>query len=371
MARTLLVLGNGFDLKIGLKSSFRGYLDSVFYQPKIDIVHEIYDLANQQIRTIDIYPPQNPISEPMRNLFTQITFWDLYYAIPHIYKFRNVDYWYDFESQLLRFIASIENDYNDYKEIITTNNIEAHNRIQKEDEQKTVYDFILHQYLECYEKEAYKYDKLLKKDMVKYEKDFGNYIALQQKSFLEYDKISKEIIQKLVGDGNLVYVNTFNYTNLKKAVSTECDIWHVNGDFENPIFGIDYTGKDPVNSKWFTFSKTYRRLELHGNDLYFPKNKEFSKVVIYGHSLNRQDYNYFYALFNRINLSNDRGKRNGYTVEFVYSKYPGKESDDARQETIERVLKLFQGYNKEILHEENFRLMDILFSNGAVKFREI
>jgi hypothetical protein len=93
--------------------------------------------------------------------------------------------------------------------------------------------------------------------------------------------------------------------------------------------------------------------------------------VVFGHSLNQQDYNYFYALFNRLNLSNDRGKRNGYTVEFAYSGYGDITPELARRETIWNVLRLLKGYDRDVLQEKHFRLMDILYFNGAIKFKEI
>ena len=39
MAKVLLVIGNGFDLKCGLKSSFNDYLKSDYYSPIIEKIH--------------------------------------------------------------------------------------------------------------------------------------------------------------------------------------------------------------------------------------------------------------------------------------------------------------------------------------------
>lgn len=113
-------------------------------------------------------------------------------------------------------------------------------------------------------------------------------------------------------------------------------------------------------------------IELYGNESYYPKRKDYSRILVFGHSLNEQDYSYFYALFNNLKLGTDRsGNRRGYYIEFVYSKYGDKTSAEARKELISRVLKLFYGYNQEILHEQNYRLIDILFCSGAIKFTEI
>lgn len=371
MAKALLVIGNGFDLKIGLKSSFSQYLNSEYYKQKIEIISDIFKLTSDRINTTYLHSNTLFIPDQIKTLFGDVTFWDLYYAIPHICRFSNVEFWYDFESQLKRFISSIERKDDHYKDIITTDCEVAQQRKKNEDVQQTVYDLVLKLYLCSHEITQSKYYNLLINDLKEYEKQFGRYIELIQNKENEYGKKADELIRNLTDKDTLSYVNTFNYSRLKPYITSDCDIWYVNGDIEHPIFGVDYSGSDSGYSKWFGFSKTYRRLELDGNKCYFPKNKEYSKVIVYGHSLNIQDYNYFYALFNQLNLSNDRGRRNGYTVEFVYSTYNGKSSEEVRQETIGRVLSLFRGYNREILHEENFRLIDILFCNGAIKFREI
>lgn len=88
--------------------------------------------------------------------------------------------------------------------------------------------------------------------------------------------------------------------------------------------------------------------------------------------MNRQDYSYFFALFNMLDLKNDRSStKRSYYIEFVYSKYGAKTSKEVREELIARVLNMFYAYNKEVLNESNFRLVDILFTTGAIQFKEI
>ena len=194
---------------------------------------------------------------------------------------------------------------------------------------------------------------------------------MQQSSSAEYLSNAKAIIDKVLDKKNkdeVVYINNFNYTDLS-AISDS--VWFINGDTSNPIFGVDLPESKPDDKK-YVYTKTYRRLELTGNKSYYPKTKDFSKVIVLGHSLNEQDYSYFFSLFNRLGLSNERNSgKKGYTVEFVYYKHNNKSSFEVRKETVSRALKMFYEYNKQVLHEDNFRLMDILYSSKAITFKEI
>ncbi len=371
MARTLLVLGNGFDLKVGLKSSFQHFLASEYYAPVIKRIKEAFEIVRKEIRIH--YTSYRIIPNELYLLFEEINFWDLYYGVPHIYGFSDVYNWYNFERKLQSFLSSIGIEFGEVDDIKKTTWEVAQDDIKKGhiNEERCLYKLLLNQYLEKYNViKEHHYDLLLS-ELKEYEIRFGEYIELQQRELAVYTKEAQNLISELLEDNDeLVYINTFNYTKLSKVKPAKCEIWHVNGDIKHPIFGIDCAETNVTYSK-YSFSKTYRRLELEGDNSYYPKRKEFTKVVVFGHSLNRQDYNYFYALFNQLNLSNDRGKRNGYTVEFAYSAHSQKEPEAVRRETIQNVLSLLAGYNKDVLHEEQFRLMDILYCNGAIKFKEI
>lgn len=226
-------------------------------------------------------------------------------------------------------------------------------------------------------------------ELKEYEKAFGLYIEEQQKSSAHYASNANLFIKELVGKNEteahkLTYLNTFNYSDLSGVVPSDCSIWHINGDSSCPIFGIDLPLQDSEDVRtqnmnnlenrtaqaWYRFTKTYRRLELEGRRELFPaKQQKFTRIVVYGHSLNKQDYNFFYALFNHLGFSLTR-TTNNYVVEFMYSAYGKVTKEEAKRLLIDRALPLLQGYTREVLHEPNFRLMDILYSNGAIRFVE-
>ena len=372
MANTLLVLGNGFDLACGLKSSFVQYLNSSYYANYRSKCEEAYNYVDINGRRYSSTPPD---IDKLYCIFETITFWDLYFALPHICKLNDIDLWSDFEQKLSDFVRAMQNRTGAFKEII---DVIWSDILNYGKDPNRVYNLILKLYLDWKVKNFWttpelrkSIDKVLFSELKIYELLFGSYIENQQNGHADYSSHADILVKNLVGKGHeLVYLNTFNYSNLTSIVPTKCSIWHVNGTTECPIFGIDVPTAVPTRDSAYKYTKTYRRLELTEREICFPKNKDFSRIVVYGHSLNQQDYGYFYALFNRLNFSNDRGRRNGYTIEFKYSGYTGQPPEEEKRVTIERALKLLQNYNSEVLKESNFRLMDILYSNGAVVFKE-
>ncbi len=370
MAKVLLVVGNGFDIKCGLKSSFKQFLDSNYYSTHLNQIKMLCDKVVEDLKYPSVYDGYAVYSSYPID-FTGLSFWDLYFGIPHVFQFNDIDLWYSFEDRISNFIDSI------YKKGEFATIVELHTKkitSQSHDDKKFVRYLILYFYLKSLSDsfDEKSINIKLYDELKTYERLFGGYIHAQQigdKSYLSNaNNVIDEMLEKHNGD-EVVYINTFNYSDLSSIVK---DVWHINGDYERPIFGVDYPSVGPDDVERYRYTKTYRRLELTGNDKYFPKQKNFTKVIVFGHSLNKQDYSYFFSLFNNLKLESDRiGNRRGYYVEFVYSKHGNKSSAQVREETVSGVLKMFYEYNKEILHENNFRLIDILFSTGALRFKEI
>lgn len=370
MANVLLVIGNGFDLKCGLKSGFSQYLTSDFYVPFLEKIKNIDDKLSKDIKFPSDYDGY-AVYDSYKISFSDLLFWDLYFGLPHYYNFSNISEWYSFEDKLRGFVNSIVDYTTEYKSIceITSRKVDTESYKDNDYKRKLILYFYLSN---LFSSKGSNVNAVLFEQLKLYEKRFGEYIRVIQNNEKNYISNANAIIEKMLNnktDDKVTYINNFNYSDL---TSINKDVWHVNGNVDNPIFGIDYPNSDPSVFEKYRYTKTYRRLELYGNELYYPKKKDYSKILVFGHSLNEQDYSYFYALFNNLRFGTDRsGSRNGYYIEFVYSKYGEKSADEARNELISRVLKLFYGYNKEVLHEQNYRLIDILFSSGAIRFKEI
>lgn len=111
-----------------------------------------------------------------------------------------------------------------------------------------------------------------------------------------------------------------------------------------PIFGVD--NHDIVNETNETdlrisFTKPYRVIENNVNGIRESTGYEGVDLIsIYGHSLGRADYSYFEALFDENNLYNSNCK-----IEYYY--YPGKDEETKvikRQEAITKMYSLLTEY---------------------------
>ena len=387
MANTLLVLGNGFDRRCGMKSSFGEYIDSDYYKERkqycIDAVESIKKGIGSHMFSID------------HRSYEKLTFWDLFFTLPFVLDLpaKTVS-WSDFEQRLHDFIWDVQEyperdsmigtlSWKDgeslYKRIMGVSWTDIEERTKNKEQ---IYSFLLQSYLvrkngglDLTRKTKVKVDNIIYAELREFESLFGDYIHTLENS--DYLSKAAVLVNQLVRGKKkdkhaLTYVNTFNYSDLSSLLTPPCELWYVNGNRECPIFGIDLPMIEKTDDLGYKYTKTFRRLELDSeNTELFPQNKDFTRIVVYGHALARQDYSYFFALFNRLGFTVDRARRNSYVVEFAYSAYDKRPKEEIKHETIERALRLLHSYNSEVLHEKNFRLMDILFTNGAIKFSEV
>ena len=133
-------------------------------------------------------------------------------------------------------------------------------------------------------------------------------------------------------------IYSFNYDE-----SWNSNVRYINGDFQKPIFGVDESllSKDSV---WLPFSKGSRRLYL--DRALMSGRLDFvtpDVMIVYGHSLNKQDHAYFFNLFDAMNLTDPTKKTK---VCFCYSRYGDKTSEQVKNEMIKLVLKLFEKYDE-------------------------
>lgn len=212
-----------------------------------------------------------------------------------------------------------------------------------------------------------------------FENRFGSFIeqqvALRNDSFSVYNRIDRIIgPEHRFSKPDLVKmplnVDSFNYSDPFPGLA---NVYHINGDTEKPIFGIDSKGIAP-SSPEYLFSKTYRRLEY--NDLR-TETKPFSNfdvLYIYGHSLNEQDYSYFFPLFDFMGLP-DITKTT--KVVFAYSNYDvlGLTGDESLSFILSHlcsnVAGLFKAYEKYRNRTEEHRLLDILSFQRRLVLKKI
>ncbi len=411
----LLILGNGFDLHCGLKSSYKDFFQSTI----LDTIGERFGLLQMKTRVSG--------------------FWEAL-LLEYYYNWSDIDYnWCDIETIIKDTILSIGN----HNKGIAFNALENVKRNEDpNDVIKAINDPIakfLHQkcmrFYYSFDRiklfsdiEAYSLliDKILQ-ELHKFERRFCKYIkdnivnpnnekdinkqyivnamnllkTLTGFTDLRYDTIDdiierrEEAYRKPLSStmyqtdwreinvlsqefANLCSVNilSFNYTALFDILGVEnpCLYNNVHGKLClnkcaenctdcNIIFGIDDTviQSQDENSGLYKFSKTYRKM-LNANvetSILPKKDNQRIEIKFYGHSLNEADYSYFQSIFDYYNLY----ENNNVSLIFYYSK--GYEQTDKKYQLINTYGKTLsnkdQGKNltHKLLLENRLKIVEI------------
>jgi hypothetical protein len=365
----LIVLGNGFDLFCGLKTSYKDFFNSSSYSDKLKQCNFIYQ----------------DWSHFCSGLKRTTTIWDYYfycYSELHHWNNNNI-FWCDiekamadsffFEPQQLRCL---------WGQILS--DLKTTSPFGKQKDIKIL--------MECY---IWNYCRLdfrnisisdfytwVLDELNSFENAFGQYVKTEcmKNSF---QTIANSLINQIALDespnGFIIdtIIETFNYSTLS---SSNFNLHNVNGDYNHPIFGISsirpksqFEINDiPVDDERYQFTKTSRQVKQlaflqNQSSRGFNTNKD---VYIYGHSLNVQDYGYFFSLFDWIGLTNTNLNKK---LVFCYSKHESnalKDSQDISkyQHSIER---LVEAYGNIKNSNNKSYLMDSLISNDVLQIAEI
>lgn len=378
MNRVLLVIGNGFDLKLGLKTTFTNFIESDFYSKKTNRINEFrkdIGVVVKDNKSID-FDYFLKINGKLKGI-DEINFWDLYFGLKKVLGIKDDNKtWADIEKNIHDFLKDLNEgeDAVKFAKIIECKNLQFswYGKDKK-------LDYLIILFIYIAQKKFYSADKgidysLFLEDLKMFEKNYGAYIN-EENHKDNYSDNSMNLINKLIGkDNELGGIDTFNYSAMPFK---DEKVWYINGDYNRPIIGIDdsfvvSSNNSVFDEKLYVFTKTYRRLELYGDKRASPKNRAYHGIIVYGHSLNEQDYSYYYPLFNQLDFTNtNKSSNNGKYITFKYSAHEGCTSEQAKEKTIVSVINMLARYNKEILNAHHFRLMDILFNQNRIRFEEV
>ena len=329
--KQLLIIGNGFDKHLGLKSLYVEYYFSL--------------TENEQ----------------KNNIFT--------------YLASNKNYnWADVESLLLKCLIiikkldaqTVKNYFLVYKSdsieqilsgLVSSNNSQKIMTISEEKELiKRVLKFFFlsslifpDSLLEfCQEPDHIFQKKLmdLMMDQVKnFESGFKDYLTNEIKNFPEvtYNIKSQKFIDELIKSGvhftdeNSNFLLSFNYTPLP----TSTELFNLRGSnnvhgtlLDNIILGIDHHDYQ----EFMEFTKTFRIMtELSQEPLKIYDNS-VDIIKFYGHSLSEADYSYFVSIFDAFNIYNS-----DIVLKFYYDDF---DKQSHKKEQVERVYKLINHYGE-------------------------
>ncbi len=181
----------------------------------------------------------------------------------------------------------------------------------------------------------------------------------------EYDKTRTSVL-------SFNYTTPFIYSN---RVIEEENVVNIHGRLDNEIvFGVD--GKECMSDlDALPFTKTYRVASMGvkmGNPLYDTVAGDigWSKTMtikFFGHSLGEADYSYFQSIFDGVNLYGGSTK-----LVFYFRPWPGKDEEELHAETVRSVTKLLTTYGATLDNRDHGKnLMHKLLLEGRLEVKRL
>ncbi|MBR3159333.1 MAG: hypothetical protein IKF14_09560 [Atopobiaceae bacterium] len=182
---------------------------------------------------------------------------------------------------------------------------------------------------------------------------------------VEYDKEHTSVL-------SFNYTTPFIYSN---RIVDEANVVNIHGRLgAEIIFGVD--GKECMGDlDALPFTKTYRVASMGvkmGNPLYdtsaggigWPKT---ATIKFFGHSLGEADYSYFQSIFDGVNLYGG-----GTRLVFYYRPWPGKDEDELHAETVRAVTRLLTTYGGTLDNRDHGKnLMHKLLLEGRLEVKRL
>lgn len=334
----LIIIGNGFDLQCGLRSTFGD-----FFQSRFAVIADIPDCKRGTWDAI--------VQD------TDLTLWDFILEA-------NIDsLWCDIEGVIGRWVLSAGTPDSDapppfskavkfFKDCPFTDGafvlVNGRRENEQDDESHMYgnmarYAWTLHPEIAD---DGYDYDSFmafLRQELLKLEHAFGEYLAHEVETNESYAEKCKTFYQAIERDGkksgddyySFTSVLSFNYTDLIEQFfdgGEDGAFVNIHGKLGGEIiFGID--GKDCMdNPNAVSFTKTFRLMRRGGSrtdKLIRTANssnlQDATDVIkFYGHSLGKADYSYFQSIFDGVDLYESK------TVLVFY--YPYDDVDESKNE---------------------------------------
>ena len=277
--KRLYILGNGFDLYMGMKTSYNDFFENGGYssiKKEINIKNEIQVLLIRY--TENIFDLKSEIEKVSERIFSLIdgkinNLFLLYLVISN----NELIYWQNVEKQIKPYIKCAKEALTNIKMSIEEERMIEHlsgEEIEMEMEEikgnyekieKILKKLILKKFIR---NKCDKNDKnIILRELNKFEKEFGQYIKNLDNPLQvdDLDIVTKKIknvfnkIQDKLKESG-INVITFNYTDYLKDYFEV--FVNIHGTTENPIFGID-SKEAEKNHQYIYFTKTSRVLEAN------------------------------------------------------------------------------------------------------------
>lgn len=360
----LVIIGNGFDLRYGLKSSYADFFNSRKIKKLKEDFYFKWEYVQDYWKITDIYVYDMSNRKAKENLFLSYLFCE---------QVEENSNWSDIEQKIKDYLEVFLGNLippgkkDVYKQFIYENKdkLNFENEIQIDITANRTYpinrrDSNYKEYLDLLFNELNEFEELfrsylsdeLERLSITQEKiwDFNNFFILDSTRSYLYREIN---------------FLSFNYTNIfskfinNSLSNSEIKLHNIHGSLENKdiIFGVDQGIKlnniqdYELPSILSRFSKTARLLN-NSSDVYhqeniLPSDEMGLKIQIFGHSLAPADYSYFQTIFDYYNIYENRNVQ----LEFCYSQFKSC-PQDLKSRYMRSVYTLIQIYGNTMNNKD-------------------
>ena len=389
----MLVIGNGFDLNVRAETSYKDFFESKCFEEKKNQADRWIKMAKNPGKTL--------LDGLMIGSECEINWWDLLFCLESEYDpgFPERARWCDVESVIHNSLVSTDMNAFSWNRVFEMLHYDYHVKYPEAGPPplppfgldhdranikiQTMYTFLMNQdsIQDCSSDITTFYDRLLE-ELKKFESRFGAFIKEKTRQD-DYAESAKELAEKLArlqseqqaeplkAEQDGLRIDSFNYSEFYTGMF---NIRHVNGDYDDPIFGIDLTEEEEKAHPGIRkFTKTFRRLHqdahsLNRNTVWTSEVAE--SAVVFGHSLNRMDYDYFHYLFTMLRFNTMDIEKMGRIV-FAYNIYNPEKRDKIRNKQADSVYALLNDYEKHISGTNQHVLINLLRFSGKLKIIEL
>ena len=352
----VLILGNGFDLHLHLKSSFASFFESTilsdngyFKSNECNLLFYLLYLRffNKSPRKSTMFrtifnddPSWMDVEGFIKEIATNKSIMDgiiraMDYRNPNVIGPVNLDPYVSLLGDFLNKLNLPKDNYNQqtFKNLLADNLTDFENRFAS--------------YL---------------KEQINNSEDYWN----KQKAFVEtiLSKASEYVRSESIMP--LTQIINFNYTNNPLNFCYEAN---VHGTIDSKIvIGYDSTSNTISDNDVFELSKDWRKIDIEF-DFHHIKS-EIDSIIVYGHSLGEQDYPYFFELFDQCDFLNRK-----YEVKLLvcYSKWEDTKKCEKQFDILKmnaaKLLNSYERYKTKDLTRNT--IVTSLKSNGRLVFIEI
>ena len=353
MMEELYILGNGFDLYLGLKTRYSDYFknrkisEEFFEKIKLISKNSIgsynYDARGKVYAVFDY--DETLLKMQIIQLYKDIEK-NLFYLYLIFLKKCDLN-WNEVESNIFPFIRDTSKIFKLKMETILGN-------IEKNE----MYKYLLIAKAIIKDRKNLSFLDFMMEQLNLFEKDFGNYIGsleIKEENKNRLINIFRTTCRKKIINFNYsIFLQdlidrykdiAFSEIEIPRRIKPIESIVNIHGDFKNPIFGIDSHNSE---EQFQNFTKTSRILnnDTVGN-FELPKPEKLGTINFFGHSLSEADYSYFQSLFDYYDIYSSNIKLN-----FMYSEYDKNDLTRAKRETHNNVVKLMKNYGEKLENKD-------------------